>query len=432
MVASKKKGAPPQCAQASIADLLSNKTVAEQEPQESTVAKKRGRKPKNAIASQDPVVVPSTDTEEEVVSASLASVQKARSKKQASSDDDDTVRDPVDTPATTTMLEKKIKIYTASFADGVPECTAPSSNCQAAVNNITSEDEQVILQLKVHERAQPHQAAEEAELLSGFSSRIEIVPTAYNSSCFSADPRVLPQGMSHATKMMVGANLNDDANDYATASFGNDICATPDHATSQQVLTNSKLVRILMDFEEKSKVNEWPSSTSVACYWCCHKFNSAPFGLPVKYSQGKYNVCGCFCSLECAAAWNFSCKESIDDIYERYSLLNMLSNEIGHSRVVKPAPDRTCLAMFGGHMSIEEFRMHSMSNKLMLVNFPPMMSLTQQVEEINDTELRSEYKFIPIDQERVHKYQEKIKLKRSKPLVNFKNTLDSTMNLRYH
>jgi len=75
--------------------------------------------------------------------------------------------------------------------------------------------------------------------------------------------------------------------------------------------------------------------------------------------------------------------------------------------------------------------MHTSSAKLMLINYPPMMSITQQVEEVNDAELRSEYKFIPIDNERVHKYQEKIKLKRSKPLVNFKNTLDSTMNLRY-
>lgn len=83
-------------------------------------------------------------------------------------------------------------------------------------------------------------------------------------------------------------------------------------------------------------------------------------------------------------------------------------------------------------MTIEEFRTHTTSAKLMLVNYPPMMSVTQQVEEVNEAELRSEYKFIPIDNERVSKYQEKIKLKRSKPLVNFKNTLDSTMNLRYH
>jgi hypothetical protein len=194
----------------------------------------------------------------------------------------------------------------------------------------------------------------------------------------------------------------------------------------------SRIVRVLMDFEQKSRVKEWPNSTSVHCYWCCHKFDNMPFGLPIKYRGGRYQVCGCFCSLECAAAWNFSCKDSLDEIYERYALTNMLSAQLGHTRVVRPAPDRVCLTSFGGHMTIEEFRTHTASAKLMLVNYPPMMSVTQQVEEVNEAELRSEYRFIPIDNERVNKYQEKIKLKRSKPLVNFKNTLDSTMNLRYH
>jgi hypothetical protein len=60
-----------------------------------------------------------------------------------------------------------------------------------------------------------------------------------------------------------------------------------------------------------------------------------------------------------------------------------------------------------------------------------MMTVTQQVEEVNQRELRSEYRYIPIDSERVNKYKEKIKLKRTKPLVNFKNTLDHTMNLKF-
>ncbi len=109
----------------------------------------------------------------------------------------------------------------------------------------------------------------------------------------------------------------------------------------------------------------------------------------------------------------------------------MLARELGHHHLVRPAPSRLVLNTFGGPMSIEEFRGRCHTSRLILVNFPPMMTVTQQVEEVNQRELRSEYRYIPIDSERVNKYKEKIKLKRTKPLVNFKNTLDHTMNLKF-
>jgi hypothetical protein len=61
-----------------------------------------------------------------------------------------------------------------------------------------------------------------------------------------------------------------------------------------------------------------------------------------------------------------------------------------------------------------------------------MQSITQQVEEISNTDLCSEYRYIPLDRDRVSRYQEKLRLSRSKPLVNVKNTLDHTMNLKYN
>ena len=202
-----------------------------------------------------------------------------------------------------------------------------------------------------------------------------------------------------------------------------------------QAARRQHVVRLLMDMEEKSKVAEWPSGTSVHCYWCCHKFDGAPYGLPVKYAHGSFLTTGCFCSLECAAAWNFSSRETPDEIHERYALVNMLSTHLGghsHGQRVRPAPDRACLAMFGGHLTIQEFRANAIGNRAILMNPPPMVSMVQQVEELNESELRSEYKFIPMDVDRVSKYQEKIRLRRTKPLVNFKNTLDCTMNLKYH
>lgn len=199
-------------------------------------------------------------------------------------------------------------------------------------------------------------------------------------------------------------------------------------------LNNSdlKIVNLLKDFEEKNKVNEWPSNTSICCYWCCHKFDNPPFGIPVNYINEKFDVFGCFCSLECAAAYNFKMHDNIDEMWERYNLLNLLYRRIFLGKIIKAAPDRLSLKIFGGYLDIEEFRFFFKTNKLINVNFPPMTSLTQQIEEINDYELNNDYKYIPLDQDRIDKYKAKIMFKRNKPLINNKNSLESTMNLKYN
>lgn len=193
-------------------------------------------------------------------------------------------------------------------------------------------------------------------------------------------------------------------------------------------------VKLLSEFEERCKYGEWPTSTCVHCYWCCSAFEGRPVGLPVRYRAGKYHVVGCFCSLSCAAAYNFEQSGrniSVDESLSRYGLLNALSRSLGGGTTpVRPAPDRLALGMFGGHLSIDEFREASSTSTRCIVNNPPMQSLTQHVEDTGLDELRSEYRFIPLDNERISKYQEKIRLSRTKPLTNPKNTLDHSMNLK--
>jgi hypothetical protein len=223
-----------------------------------------------------------------------------------------------------------------------------------------------------------------------------------------------------------------NADEYTHLSNFNELQSD---VNKQDVIANSesndlKVINLLQDFEEKNKVNEWPSNTSICCYWCCHKFENAPFGIPVNYSNGKFDVFGCFCSLECASAYNFKMHDNIDEMWERYNLINLLYRKINKGVLVKPAPDRLVLKMFGGFMDIKEFRETYKSNKLLNVNFPPMTSLTQQIEEINEHELNNDFRYIPLDQDRVEKYKAKI-FKRNKPLINNKNSLESSMNLKY-
>jgi len=168
----------------------------------------------------------------------------------------------------------------------------------------------------------------------------------------------------------------------------------------------------------------------VHCYWCCHAFETTPIGIPVKYKNNKFNVYGCFCSLECASAYNIDNTKYFDEIWERQSLLNFLSRQIGYKTFIKPAPSRLSLNIFGGQMSIEEFRSFNCKSKLININFPPMMAIVQQLEEINESEINNNFKYIPLDFDKIYKGSDELKLKRSKPVNNYKNTLDHSMNLR--
>jgi hypothetical protein len=189
-----------------------------------------------------------------------------------------------------------------------------------------------------------------------------------------------------------------------------------------------RVVDLLKDFENKNEHDEWPSCTSIACYWCCHAFNGPPTGIPVKVQDGRYCVVGCFCSLECAAKYNFEdASVSMDDMFERYTLINTLAAELRRGEegntVVRPAPPRFALTMFGGQMSIDEFR--APFSKFVDINFPPMSALTLQIEEINQSDVMYDFKYIPLDNKRISNY-----LRRSKPIFDHKNTLDYTMKLK--
>jgi len=189
---------------------------------------------------------------------------------------------------------------------------------------------------------------------------------------------------------------------------------------------NNKVIELLRDFDKKAKNNEWPLSTSVNCFWCCHTFDTPPVGLPCKYYNNRFYVTGCFCSLECASAFNImQLKDS--NLEERNNLINYLSHKMGYDTIVKCAPPREMLKIFGGSMDIDEFRSYNNVNKSIQINFPPMTVLINQFEEINDSDIYNSLKYIPLDVDRVDKYKEKIKLQRLQPINNNINTLENVM-----
>lgn len=203
--------------------------------------------------------------------------------------------------------------------------------------------------------------------------------------------------------------------------------AAGDHVSNVSKVGTAKVVELLKEFEEKSKNGEWPLTTSTACYWCCHRFDTPPVGLPCKCVNSRFHVTGCFCSLECAAAYNvMQLRDGLME--ERMNLLNGMAREMGYTTIIKTAPPRQMLHMFGGNLTIDEFRRHHTLKKSINVSFPPMVVLISQLEEVNDSDVCSRLNYVPLDVERVDKYIEKIKLKRSLPVNVNNNTLENVMH----
>lgn len=162
-----------------------------------------------------------------------------------------------------------------------------------------------------------------------------------------------------------------------------------------------KQVKLMTQFTEALKRNEWPQSTKLHCFWCCHPFEGIPWGVPIKYINNLFHVDGNFCSPECAAAYNFDQKDF--NMWERYMLLNLLFNKVNYPKYqkLKLAPPRRVLVEYGGSMNITEFRNHCQNySKEYYVNFPPMIPVPTMAEEVNLSE-HYKQKVVYMDQKRV-------------------------------
>ena len=110
------------------------------------------------------------------------------------------------------------------------------------------------------------------------------------------------------------------------------------------------------------------------CMWCCHDFTTSIFNLPLMKNNSEYVVFGQFCSTECAASYNFHDIVEHGDPWERFSLLHSLYFDMLPQHVIQLAPPRIMLSMFGGKLSIDEFRTahENNTNKTCKVSIAPI------------------------------------------------------------
>ena len=171
--------------------------------------------------------------------------------------------------------------------------------------------------------------------------------------------------------------------------------------------------------------NCWKESTDSHCWWCSHSFNSVPVGLPNKYcpKQKKFYLYGCFCSFNCAHSYNLDIKDY--KVWERYSLLNFIKkiiyqnvdNSFNYIKPIISAPPKEVLKVYGGELTIEEYRNSSISiPKEYYHLLPPMIPIFSVVEEIP--------KFFYQDKGSKKKNDfGELKIKRNKPLLTQNNNL---------
>ena len=197
-------------------------------------------------------------------------------------------------------------------------------------------------------------------------------------------------------------------------------------------MQKKNLRNILYEFIEYNKEKVWPEKTNINCWWCCHTFDNVPCSLPCSYKKDKFYVKGVFCSFNCTASYNFSLNDN--NMYERYSLLNLMYKKLYYRKFIKIdlSPPRETLKMFGGYLSIEEFRENCLSNdKLFNLIDPPLISIIPKIEEsVNHIKNFNTSLKLNVNENILQKTHDALKLKRNKPVYDPNNSLQTFMDLK--
>jgi hypothetical protein len=123
------------------------------------------------------------------------------------------------------------------------------------------------------------------------------------------------------------------------------------------------------------------------------------------------------------------------DSHTRWEQLALLYRVYGEScqGVIHPAPPRSILSLFGGALSIEQYRGLIQSHKVRVdVHLPPMVSILATMDtkpiDFYDTSLTKSVN--ETVKERLQKAEEVLRLRRTKPLKAWESTLDACLNLK--
>jgi hypothetical protein len=189
---------------------------------------------------------------------------------------------------------------------------------------------------------------------------------------------------------------------------------------------------LLVQFKDSSEVKTIPSQSTAACFWCCHSFSHRPVVLPVRDTGEHLIVMGNFCSPECASAYLFDMRQDAHTRWEQLALLYRVYGEVCDNNI-HPAPPRSILQLFGGSLSIKDYRGLIHSHKVRVdIHLPPMVSIlaTMDTKPIDFYDASLTKNVNETVKDRLQKAEEVLRLRRTKPLKAWESTLDACLNLK--
>jgi hypothetical protein len=305
------------------------------------------------------------------------------------------------------------------------------------------------------------------------SSAMHAAPQPYNKSASTA-AKVYSATDIYATTSASAASDSSNASDINIGEDG-----SMQQCKCKQVKKQPRQIDIILNNKfgcnsDKIKVlaqicavtsatnvdSEWYKSVDVACYRCCHKFDTTPWGIPVKYVNSKFYLTGIFCSPNCALGYILNDARNTETYWEKIALLHLLYYHVyGTYTNIVPSPDRICLHLFGGSIDIDTYRNITADNyKSYTLEFPPCNTIIPMLEEIyRKNNLFSS--FLPNDKlksqqdssagvhhhdsglqhqllqphaqasQAVQQADKTLKLKRFTPINNTQNTLDNVLKI---
>ena len=188
----------------------------------------------------------------------------------------------------------------------------------------------------------------------------------------------------------------------------------------------------LVQFKDSSDIKQLPTHSDAACFWCCHTFTHRPVILPIRDTGEHLLVTGNFCSPECSASYLFDIRQDSHTRWEQFALLYRVYGELCHGTIY-PAPARSVLKLFGGALSIQEYRALIYSHKVRVdIHLPPMVSIlsTMDTKPIDFYDASLTKNVTETVKERLQKAEEVLRLRRTKPLKAWESTLDACLNLK--
>lgn len=277
-----------------------------------------------------------------------------------------------------------------------------------------------------------------------FSSFESKEPCPSNSNSIHYNVSSIPDNIQNSTRNKTPSSPFPKNNIEETfyRNYSLDISHVQVSDEKMECKKENHIFETMKEFSNANKNNTWPSSTNIWCFWCCHSFTTPPVAIPLSYTNKTFHVTGCYCSFECSVSHLFS--NNIiheNEKWNSYNLLHILRKKLIKENIfekIEFAPPKETLQVFGGNMTIEEFRNSYTNTRQYNILHPPMISLIPTIEIVEksysallDSNIHQKDASISLDEKRVEKASQNIKLKRKEPLIDKKKTLLHYMNLKF-